>query len=370
MSVGFALIALLVASLLGVIVVWTRAGRLPNAERFLAVHDLPASDDAMLLARTFLWRERWWRLLCAWSGLFLVSAYQGFVPGTAHLGVPHLAAAVAGSAVGVAWAARPPRRTAGDRRSASLTARSVDDFLPRRARTIEVIGVAVVGVGSFATWAIGMQRDASRSATAALLVGVAASIGFVSVRRRQRRVVEAGRPPLDPDLEGADDARRGSTVQSLHHALLSGLCCAAIAAIGIAWSYSGQLVVRYDGRVMYRDANPGASWRVAPTPTGEVVLWTTGRDDADRHVTIAPPDTGSTPPSLDRWQVNGALGQGVSAAGQATTGPLPPLASLLLLGAAIAEWSRIRRAPYQPLLRRPGAHRTAHIVPPTSPSAT
>ncbi|HMT25550.1 MAG TPA: hypothetical protein PKD07_14550, partial [Microthrixaceae bacterium] len=216
MSVGFALIALLVASLLGVIVVWTRAGRLPNAERFLAVHDLPASDDAMLLARTFLWRERWWRLLCAWSGLFLVSAYQGFVPGTAHLGVPHLAAAVAGSAVGVAWAARPPRRTAGDRRSASLTARSVDDYLTRRARTIEVIGVAVVGVGSFATWAIGMQRDASRSATAALLVGVAASIGFVSVRRLQRRGVEGRRPPLRPRPHAADEARPASSVQFAH----------------------------------------------------------------------------------------------------------------------------------------------------------
>lgn len=366
-----ALIPLLLIVLLAVAVAtrtWTRVGRTPNAARFLTAHELPHTDDARWLAHTFLWRERWWRLAGAWAGFIVVAAYGSATRDDFELGIPHLAGVIVGSAVGVAWAARPPRRPQGATREASLAARAVDDYLTRRARAVEAVAAGLIATTSGVVAIVAFTRDATTSALSATACCLAGALGFVAIRALQRRVVEAARPPLHGRLAATDDARRASTVQSLHHALLAGLCCLGIFLVGSTAAVANPVEVRFDGRVVHRAEGVQSGWSVGTTPEGGLVLWP--GNEEDDAVTVRPPASARTEGgaiSVDRWEVEGATGHAdLRTLGTPTNNVFAVLLVAILAGAAIAEWSRIRRAPYEPLVRHPGPRRSESARPVTT----
>jgi hypothetical protein len=348
---------------------WARVGRRPRPERFLAVHDLPVTGEALELATTYLQRDRWWRLFGAWTGFLIMVVIGVMRSGKGEINVKHLAAIVIGSALGVAWAARPPKPSrAPVVRAASIEVRSVEEYLTARAQLIEAIFAGLLVVSGCVVAVIARTRHSTTSAVTAAVVAVAVAAAFWAIRVLQRSVVESRRPPLGDTLVAADDARRGAVVQSLHHALLAGTCCAGIFLVGAASSIGDRLEVRFDGRVVYSQEAAGESWSASPTRRGGVVLWTTGADGIERHVSVAVPPGADGNIVPDRWEVRGATGAGgISTLGQPTAGLLSIVLVVILTGAALAEWSRIRRAPYQPLLTHPGPKRSRPVSPSPAP---
>ena len=243
------------------------------SERFLAAWALPTTAATVALSSRQLGRDGCFRRLGAWIGFFLATGWRLAADNKFSVDVSTLALVLAGSCLGVVWAARPPRPRPGSIRSAVIRPREIVNYRAEGSQRSEwglATLVLVIGalVASVAQWRGLGGGVAGRAAITAGLALIATTL----VQRLQRRVVEHPQPASDAELLAVDDAHRSSTVDSLHHAVMGLLLCLAILTLGAL-------------------------------PTRRVPTWVSG---------------------------------------------VSVVVVVVLLGAALAEWHRVSRAPFRP----------------------
>lgn len=343
--------------LIGLIVIAAQAFSRLQPEKFLADHRLEITTQACQYARRYLERDRWYRTLGAWVGLCVAVASSTVLNLPSGFGTLHIAAIVAGSSVGVIWAARAPRYERPAQRGASLQPRYLDDYTTARMRRWEV-AADMICCGSLLALTAAMTQASERVGSRWALAGTAvAALCLPAISRAQRTIVAAPRPLADPHLIAVDDARRASVVQSLHH------CALALAACGLTVACSGFFVLssRWEVRdhevPIYRsNIAQSASFSSGElAANGDFVVYTgaAGSSGFTDAVVVRSP-TGQPNEGSVQWSVSARPNQSIL------------IATWALAILSLVQWRRIRRAPFTPIAPTVGAARHAAHSPTAS----
>ena len=351
------LLALVIPSLLAIALITVSVYRTrTDSDRFLRSRHLPITAATRELAKRFLDRDAWFRRFGAWVALFLVIGW--YRTAGIHQNDPvaqiGFALVLAGSSLGVVWAARRPRRQRGTERSASIRPRAVDDFLPpwARRRELELATFAV----AIAAIAAGFARQRDMTIRMAICAAFAITVPL-AIRRLQRRVLELAQPAAASDLVLVDDAHRASTVQALHHAGIGLLCCVGIIACA-SMALVGQTIEARDGTRVVSRVELGATGSLSVVDR-QVYLRTT-TDDGRIHLRQIGTEPASANTSTE------AVDTGLHLVRPYTWLGLANLIAVVLSIKVLIEWTRIRTAPFQPLTTTIGTERSARASIPSA----
>jgi hypothetical protein len=267
--VTIAMVGLLLAALL-----W---GNRPTPARFAAANGLTLDDETRAEVRAALRRTYRGRVLGG-SASFVIAVAFGVATGTDFSFTRGLAAVLAGTLVGIALAQFTPAPAPGAVRVASLDARDVDDYRPRRAKVVLGVALGILLGYSVSFLAFGATGAMVVIVPVVALAGIAVVVlgGWI-----QRRIVEQARARVDEDQARVDDALRASAVRAVHHATVGILLC-GIAFVGITGARWGPIDVEVAGETRFQLA-PGASDVVTG---GERIWWTDF--SGDRHARVVP----------------------------------------------------------------------------------
>jgi hypothetical protein len=337
-------VRLIIASLIPIVALmavgWIWFGRRPTADQFAVAQGVTLDAATLPPVQVALRRTYAGRVLGALLGVVVLGGLGlivnvGVGVGAACIGL------VGGTMVGIALAQHRGRPAAGTVRRASLDARAVGDYGPARAPwSVGATAVAVLGATALAltTAAAGLGPY---GAAFGLAVG---TLVIIPVGRwLQRRIVEAPRDAIDPDV---DDALRSVAVRAVHHSVLGVLLCGlAAACLGGVLTQSTWTVVS-GGETVFT-APPGMTsisvdtgLRQAFGPGAPIRVYWIESDGSEHHT--GPLDVAGTPRT-----VSPNLGR---------VGQLLGWLMLFAAVAALVQWSRAataaRRRPRDDRMRR------------------
>ncbi|WP_375493488.1 hypothetical protein [uncultured Jatrophihabitans sp.] len=235
-------------------------------ERFARRQQLPITPENAITVVNYLATVRRWRVCGFVAGVVIEDACTFTQHGAWHVGASIIGpGALIGWFVGalVAEWRVESQRHAGPRRTASLAARRLRDYIPRWFATVTaVLWVIAIAAALFAIIRLGVAAPSLAVLAAALLA--TPICGVVA-----RRVVNRPQSPAAPDVLAADDALRS---RSLH--VLTGCTLALngmLAAFGLSvvlMSGSGLGVYSPLAALLGSIVVPFLGWLAATSPFG------------------------------------------------------------------------------------------------------
>ena len=249
------------------------AGRPDRVRQWAVLQGLPVEPENEGLIAAHRRPAGRWRLAGAVAG-FTVGVALSQVSDAELAGYMSIVSGFLGYLGGVlAGELTAPRRSAGERRAASLDVRRLEEYVPPRAvRLVRAGAVTTAGLGLVVTL-LPQRNDWALARPVFLAVGLAAAAVEILAERLARVLLERPQPVASRLVLATDDALRSSGVRAVWGATAALLCLAASVMFGgmmtsdvqvlrwVMW-LPGTLLIPCSLFVWQAIADPGA-WRVA-----------------------------------------------------------------------------------------------------------